>query len=245
MPDPHGPDTLFAAPLERITTFTFDEHVARVFDDMIQRSVPGYATVVALTGLLTARYAQRDTVAFDLGCSLGATTLAMIKYVRQPGFRVIAVDSSAAMIQRCRHNLENTGVAGQVDLVCADLRNIRIQRASVCTLNFTLQFLPPQERLSLLSGIAAGLEPGGALILSEKVRVAGEVENAIFTDLHHDFKRANGYSDLEIAQKRAALEQVLIPDTPQEHATRLMQAGFRQIHIWFRCFNFYSFLALK
>lgn len=245
MPQSYCSDTLFAAPLERITTFTFDEHVAQVFDDMIHRSVPGYATIVALTGLLAARYAQRDTVAFDLGCSLGATTLAMLKHVQQPGFRVIAVDNSVAMIERCKRNLEHTGMAGHVDLICADLRNIHIKRASVCTLNFTLQFLPPQERLSLLRDIAAGLEPGGALILSEKVRFADEIEDTAFADFHHDFKRANGYSDLEIAQKRAALEQVLIPDTLEEHTTRLRQAGFRQSQVWFQCFNFLSLLALK
>lgn len=245
MPKSRRPDTLFAVPLERITAFTFDEQVANVFDDMIQRSVPGYATIVALSGLLAARYAQPQTVAYDLGCSLGATTLAMLKHVQQPGFRVIAVDNSPAMIQRCKRNLEHAGVAKQVDLLCADMRAVRIQRASVCTLNFTLQFLPPGERLTLLRDIAAGMEPGGALILSEKMRFADESEAELFTELHHAFKRANGYSDLEIAQKRAALEQVLIPDTLEEHALRLAQAGFCESHLWFRCLNFASLLAVK
>lgn len=245
MPESHQPDTLFAAPLERITAFTFDEQVANVFDDMIQRSVPGYASIVALSGLLAAKYAQPDTVAYDLGCSLGATTLAMLKHVQQPGFRVIALDNSAAMIQRCKQNVQKAGLAQHVDLICADMRTVHIKRASVCTLNFTLQFLPPAERLPLLRGIAAGLEPGGALILSEKVRFADAHENALFTDLHHAFKRANGYSELEIAQKRASLEQVLIPDTLEEHTRRLAQAGFHASHVWFRCLNFVSLLAVK
>lgn len=245
MPESRQPDRLFAVPLERITTFTFDDQVADVFDDMIQRSVPGYATIVALTGLLAAKYAQADTVAYDLGCSLGATTLAILKHVQQPGFRVIALDNSEAMIHRCKRNLRNAGLAHQVDLICADMRTVHIKRASVCTLNFTLQFLPPAARLSLLRDIATGLEPGGALILSEKVRFTDEPENGLFTDLHHDFKRANGYSDLEIAQKRAALEQVLIPDTLEDHAQRLADAGFRESHVWFRCLNFASLLAIK
>lgn len=245
MPNKPGADTLFAAPLERITAFTFDDKVASVFDDMIQRSVPGYATVVALSGLLAARYAQPHTTAFDLGCSLGATTLAMLKHVDQPGFRVVAVDNSLAMIERCRQNLETAGVRQRVDLVCSDLRHVRPRGASVCVLNFTLQFVAPDERPALLRQICAGLEPGGALILSEKLGFADDTESSLFTDLHHAFKKANGYSELEIAQKRAALESVLIPDTLEAHAARLQAAGFRHSHVWFRCLNFVSILALK
>lgn len=245
MSDSRLPDTLFAVPLERITAFTFDAQVANVFDDMIQRSVPGYATIVALSGLLAAGFAQPSTYAYDLGCSLGASTLAILKHVQQPEFRVVAVDNSEAMIQRCKLNLERAGVANHVDLICADLRSIHIKRASICIVNFTLQFLPPQERLALLRRIAAGLEPGGALILSEKICFSDQTENELFTDLHHAFKRANGYSDLEIAQKRAALEQVLIPDSLQTHTERLAEAGFGQIHTWFHCLNFASILAVK
>lgn len=245
MSDLRQADTLFAVPLERITAFTFDSQVANVFDDMIQRSVPGYATVVALTGLLAARYTQPATYAYDLGCSLGATTLAILKHTQQPAFRVVAVDNSEAMIQRCKTSLERAGVADRVDLICADMRSIPITRASVCTLNFTLQFLPPQERLPLLQKIADGMEPGGALIISEKIGFADPVEDALFADLHHAFKRANGYSDLEIAQKRAALERVLIPDSVQSHTERLAQAGFSQTYPWFRCLNFASILAVK
>ena len=57
------------------------------------------------------------------------------------------------------------------------------------------------------------------------------------TDLHHEFKRAQGYSDLEIAQKRASLENVLVPNTVDQHIERLLAAGFESARLYIRCFN--------
>lgn len=243
MPMTAPKDTLYASPLGEIAGFAFDEKVAGVFDDMIRRSVPGYATILSAIGLLAERFAQPDSNLYDLGCSLGAATLAMRAKVNQPGARIVAVDSSAPMLERCRAHMENTPGA-PVEIIHADIRNVPIERASVVVLNFTLQFVPPDERLPLLARIRQGLLPGGVLILSEKLAFSDPRQEALFTDMHHAFKQAQGYSALEISQKRTALENVLIPETLEQHRDRLRQAGFSSAEVWFQYFNFASLIAL-
>lgn len=236
-------DTLYASPLGEIAGFAFDERVAGVFDDMIRRSVPGYAAILAAVGLLAERFAQPDSHLYDLGCSLGAATLAMRARVKQPGVRIVAVDNSAPMLERCRTNLEYApGVP--VEIVHADIREVPLEKASVVVVNFTLQFLPPPERLALLSRIRKGLLPGGVLILSEKLAFPDPRQEALFSDMHYAFKQAQGYSALEISQKRTALENVLIPEILETHKERLLQAGFASSEVWFQYFNFASLIAL-
>jgi tRNA (cmo5U34)-methyltransferase len=138
-------------------------------------------------------------------------------------------------------DLNDTSVA----VVCDDIRNVEITEASVVVLNFTLQFIPLDERAMLLEKIAEGMRPGGVLILSEKVVFNDVHLNGLLSDIHHDFKRAHGYSDLEISQKRSALENVLIPETISTHRDRLLNAGFTSVDVWFQCFNFMSMLAVK
>ncbi len=228
-----------------IVDFAFDESVAKVFPDMIRRSVPGYESIISLIGLLAEQHARPDSYCYDLGCSLGAATLAMRSRIRQPGCRIIAVDNAMAMTRRCRSVLQERPAGIDVDVVCADIRDIRIERASVVVLNFTLQFIRPELRLAMLQKISAGMLPGGALILSEKITFSDAEEAWRMEELHIAFKKANGYSELEISQKRSALENVLIPDTLEQHRQRLAEAGFASVEVWFRCFNFVSLLALK
>ena len=112
-------------------------------------------------------------------------------------------------------------------------------------LNFTLQFIEPAARMDLMKKIYTGLRPGGALLLSEKIAFSDEAEQQRMDALHIAFKKANGYSDLEISQKRSALENVLVPDTLEQHYQRLESAGFNSVDNWFRCINFISLLAVK
>jgi tRNA (cmo5U34)-methyltransferase len=236
-------DTLYASPLGEIAGFAFDNRVAGVFDDMIRRSVPGYAVILSAIGLLAERFAQPDSVLYDLGCSLGAATLAMRAKVQAAGARIVAVDNSAPMLERCRTAVENAqGIP--VEMVRADIRDVAIERASVVVLNFTLQFLPPEDRLPLLARIHRGLLPGGVLILSEKLAFTDPRQQALHMEMHHAFKQAQGYSALEISQKRTALEKVLIPETLEQHRERLHQAGFASSEVWFQYFNFASLIAL-
>ncbi len=238
-------DSIYAQPIRTISDFTFDEKVAAVFPDMIKRSVPGYANIISMISVLAGRYAQPQSFFYDLGCSLGAATLAIRHGAKQPGCRIIAVDNSPAMLERCRQNLTFDSGGAPADLVCADIRNIRIQRASVVVLNFTLQFLQKKDRASVLAQIHDGMLPGGVLILSEKISFENKKQNDLHIDLHHTFKRANGYSALEISQKRAALENVMIPESVPKHLERLAAAGFSRCEVWFQCFNFISILAIR
>jgi tRNA (cmo5U34)-methyltransferase len=149
------------------------------------------------------------------------------------------------MVERCKENLAGNNNPIPTEVVCDDIRNVEINHASFSVLNFTLQFISQDKRLELLKTICDGTLPGGALVLSEKITFEQKHEKELLTNLHHDFKRANGYSDLEISQKRTALENVLIPDTFSQHRERLMEAGFSQVYQWFQCFNFISLLAIK
>ena len=238
-------DTLYADTVTEPGLFAFDDRVARVFPDMIKRSVPGYTTVVAMTGLIAARYAKTDTLLFDLGCSLGASTLSMRQHTLPSGTRIVGVDNSEAMLAQCRTIIDTDSHDTPVDLVCADLAQVKVENASVVVLNWTLQFVPLEKRGAVIAGIYDGLHPGGVLVLSEKVTFEDPHLDALNIDLHHEFKRANGYSDLEIANKRSALENVLVPETLATHKSRLAEAGFESCDVWFQCFNFASLVAIK
>lgn len=226
-------------------SFRFDERVVEVFPDMIRRSVPGYGLIVSMIGQLSRRYAQAGTRVHDLGCSLGAVTLTMRERIVAEGVTIVATDNSPAMTERFRQVLKSREAGIPVEVVCADVRDTDFSGSSFVVLNFTLQFVPPGERRRLLARIAEGLVPGGALVLSEKVRFEDATEQARQTEWHHDFKRLQGYSELEIARKRSALERVLEPETESRHLQRLRAAGFGRASRWFQCFAFCSYLAEK
>jgi len=238
-------DKLFAKNRAVTTGFRFDEQVVKVFPDMIARSVPGYELVVPMIGMLARRYAQPDSNLYDLGCSLGAASLAMSLAVSAGGTKIIAVDNSAAMVARCRNIVAENGGVVPIDVRLQNMRETPIEKASVVVLNFTLQFLDPGERQALVDCIARGMLANGALILSEKICFEEPQEQADQTAWHHDFKRTQGYSDLEIAGKRNALEDVLRAETEAAHLQRFRNAGFSRCHRWFQCFSFASYIAFK
>lgn len=239
-------DTLFSELSSDIEAFRFDERVSRVFADMIRRSVPGYASVIAMTGVLGAEHIQAHSRVYDLGCSLGTSLISIQNHVNVP-CELIGIDNSRAMITACQKNLEQLpekkGIG--IQLQCADISEINFSNASLVVMHYTLQFIRPDRRLQLLRKISAGLKPGGVLILSEKLTFDDPETDAALTRLYYDFKKHNGYSELEISQKRQALENVLIPETEQTHLDRLHRAGFERVVSWFQCLNFHSFVAYK
>lgn len=238
-------DTLFSAPIEKLGDFTFDESVAEVFPDMIQRSVPGYSNIITAIGMLAERFVTPNSQVYDLGCSRGAATLSVRRNIHQPNVKIIGIDNSQPMVERCRQHIAAYHSDVLVEILCEDIRQVEIKNASMVILNFTLQFVPPQDRLALLNKIYQGLNPNGVLVLSEKFRFEDERMNDLLIDLHHQFKRANGYSELEVSQKRTALENVMRPDTIETHKERLKNIGFSQVELWFQCFNFGSMIAVK
>lgn len=241
-------DTIYSEKHQQIEAFRFDEKVASVFPDMLKRSVPGYALIQEMIGVLGKRYSQADSNLYDLGCSLGASCISMLANQNHASTRLIAIDNSKAMIEGCEKNIkafcESNKIKNSYEVICSNIENIDYHNASIINLNFTLQFILSENREKLLQQIYEGLLPGGILILSEKVHFE-ENKDALLNELHHDFKRANGYSDLEISQKRSALENVLIRDSEELHHQRLKNIGFSQSLTWFQCFNFISMLAIK
>jgi tRNA (cmo5U34)-methyltransferase len=243
----HTPDTdlIYSNPQAQVNDFAFDAQVVEVFPDMISRSVPGYATIIDTIGRLSQQFVQDNTSVYDLGCSLGAATLAMRKGINAKECQIISVDNSSAMVERCKMHINAFRGTTPVDVVEANIQDINIANASMVVLNFTLQFIDKTERQGLINSIAAGINEGGLLVISEKISHGDSIIDEHLINLHHDFKRANGYSELEVAQKRTALENVMRTDSVEQHIDRLKSAGFTHVSPWFQCFNFISFIAIK
>ena len=238
-------DQIYAASVPP-SDFVFDEKVANVFEDMINRSVPGYETIISMIGVLANRYYQRGSFIYDLGCSLGGATFSICESLQNTNFSLIAIDNSSAMIERLE--AKKCGLLGRsqnIETRCENIQDASIENASVVVLNFTIQFLPVDIRMSLIKNIYSGMKPGGMLILSEKIIAPDSRVDSLLIDMYHEFKEAKGYSKLEISQKRAALENVLIPETIETHRNRLASADFRSVDVWFQCFNFASIVAIK
>jgi tRNA (cmo5U34)-methyltransferase len=238
-------DKLYADRHDMIVDFAFDESVANVFPDMIRRSVPGYDAIITHLGLFARQYALPNTRLYDLGCSTGAATLALRRQIQVTGCEIIAVDNAEAMVQTCQQNISHDKSQTPVQAICADIQDVTIENASVVVLNFTLQFIAPEKRQALLQKIYQGMVAGGVLVLAEKLVFNDTQKQQFVEDMHMAYKKANGYSDLEISQKRTALENVLVPDTMSTHIQRLEAIGFTQIYPWFRCFNFAALCAIK
>lgn len=237
-------DTIYSQP-QQVGEFCFDQSVAEVFPDMIQRSVPGYNTIVDTIGQVCGRYARENSNIYDLGCSLGAVSLAASKYIQAQNCQILAIDNSTAMTQRCELHVQAFKAKTPIQVICEDIQNIEISNASCVVMNFTLQFIPLEQRITIIQKIFSGLNPGGVFLLSEKLSHSSQQGNDLVIDLHHEFKRRNGYSELEISQKRTALEDVMRTETYEQHKQRLESAGFSDVVRWFTCFNFASMIAIK
>ena len=239
-------DKIYSLPRQHVGDFQFDESVVEVFPDMIARSVPGYASILSMIEQLSVRFIQPGSNIYDLGCSLGAATMLMKQHAPQD-CRIRAVDNSAAMVRRVRELLSGDDEVDSCPVTVhqEDIASLAMEDASFVVLNFTLQFVLAARREEVLQKIFQATRPGGALLLSEKICFEDEGHQALLSDLHHDFKRANGYSDLEISQKRTALENQLIPETLANHVARLRKVGYQTVAPWFQCFNFVSILAVK
>lgn len=225
--------------------FQFDNRVAIVFDDMVSRSVPFYGEMQRMTGELAARYAQPGTAVVDLGCSTGTTILVMDQTV-SADVRFLGIDDSAEMITKCREKLDTVHLRHPVELAVADLTvEVPVKNASVVTMVLVLQFIRPVHRQEILNRIFDGMVPGGVFIIFEKILTEETGFNRDFIDLYYEMKRRNQYSDLEISQKREALENVLVPYKTSENIDLLRKAGFQEVEVFFRWYNFTGIIAKK
>lgn len=237
-------DRVFAEP-QQTTDFKFDSRTAGVFDDMVGRSVPFYDEIQRMTTELAADFAVPGTNLYDLGCATG-TTLAALEAVVDPGVRFVGIDNSAQMLEKARNKLEALPSRRQRALVVGDLHDeLNIENASVVILTLTLQFVRPLHRERVIQSIADGTNQQGALILVEKLTENDTLFNRLFIKYYYDMKRRHGYSDLEISQKREALENVLIPYHLEENEALVRRCGFTKFQVWFRWYNFCGMIAVK
>jgi tRNA (cmo5U34)-methyltransferase len=238
-------DSLYQCITPPVPPFEFDARVANVFDDMIRRSVPLYSEIVNRQAQMIQRFHQPGTAIYDLGCSNGNLGIQMGRYMAAQRFTMVAVDSSAPMLEAFRKRLSGTPLEQRITLQCGDIRQIPIENASVVVLNFTLQFIPQKDRDALINRIFHGLISGGILLFCEKITHAHEDVAELQRAFHYAFKRENGYSDLEISRKREALEKVLIPESLETHLQRVDRAGFAAMDVWLKWFNFAALIAIK
>jgi tRNA (cmo5U34)-methyltransferase len=244
-PEAAAADRIFAQPVEQTRDFVFDGRTAGVFDDMLGRSVPFYDEIQRMTGELAADFAVPHTNLYDLGCSTG-TTLAALEPLIDPTVRFIGVDSSPEMLEKARAKLGALPSSRTRDLVRTDLHDLtEVENASVVILTLTLQFVRPLHRERLIRTICEGTNEQGCLILVEKLTESDTLFNRLFINYYYDMKRRNGYSDLEISQKREALENVLIPYHLDENRELLLRAGYSKFQLFFRWYNFSGMIAVK
>lgn len=237
-------DRIFREPLSQLSGFQFDEQVAEVFDDMLDRSIPFYDEVGKMILEFVGHYYQASSSIYDLGCSTGILLGALIK--RFPMIHeLVGLDNSPAMIHKTQSRLEPLNFAGKLQLQCKNLRDAKLSNASVVIMNYTLQFVRPLHRNKVVASVYQGLLPGGIFILSEKVLEESNQVSRLFIDMYYRFKRRQGYSEMEISQKRERLENVLVPYTVSELQEILQESGFNEADIFFKWHNFASIIAIK
>jgi tRNA (cmo5U34)-methyltransferase len=243
----HARDRIFAAPKPRVADFNFGRETAEVFDDMLLRSVPMYAETQRMVGELVSDFAADKSNIYDLGCSTCTSFLDIDRVLpKERDVRFVGLDSSPEMLQRGREKLASAGFQRPYDLQLCDFnQGLQIENASVALLVLTLQFVRPLHRDALLKRVYDGLNENGCLILVEKVLGESSTLNRLYIKYYYDFKRRNGYSDLEISQKREALENVLIPYRLEENCELLKRTGFRTVDVFSKWFNFSGIIAVK
>lgn len=237
-------DTLFN--VESIDKdFDFNERVVEVFDDMLDRSVPYYRQVIEASAQLLERFLSPGDIVYDLGCSTGTTLLEFSRLLGHKGLHFVGVDNSASMLDKARLKAELYSKQDSLSFLCEDITSFNHSNANAIILNYTMQFIRPLQRECFLQCLFKNLRPGGVLIASEKVISPDKRLNREYIDIYHQFKKSRGYSELEIAKKREALENVLIPFSIDENKSMMKKSGFDSVETFFQWYNFASFIAIK
>lgn len=238
-------DEVFREDIGQVNDFRFGANVAHVFDDMVNRSVPYYGEIQRMMAELAADHAREGAFVYDLGCSTGTTLIGMDTLVDK-SIKFVGVDDSQEMLNKCKAKFDEIQFNRSYELRCADLaEGVKIENASVVVLCLTLQFVRPIYRERLLQDIVRGLNPGGVLILVEKILAEESEFNRDFINYYYNYKRRNHYSELEISQKREALENVLVPYKLSENITLLRDQGFGSCEVFFKWYNFAGLIAVK
>ena len=228
-----------------LAKFEFNEQVARVFDDMISRSVPFYEEVQRLIFYFTEQAAVEGTCVYDLGCSTGTTLIHLAKHLQQKCF-FIGLDDSEKMLEQARLKAAQVGLREQINFINQSINEQMLLRdASVVIMSLTLQFIKPSLREAILQKIFTGLNKNGVFIVFEKILTESSDLNRLFVDEYYNFKRRNHYGEEEIAKKRESLENVLIPYRASENVDLFKKVGFEVVEPFFQWLNFKAFICVK
>lgn len=232
--------------IQQVEDFVFDQNVASVFDDMVSRSVPFYLETQMMALRLACNFVRQKTNIYDLGCSTGTVLGELAKMVPDPSVGLIGIDNSDAMLKQAEEKLSGLSSPDRVELRNSDLSgDIEIKNASVVIMNYTLQFIRPLQREALVQKIYNGLCKNGCLILVEKVLGNDSLFNRLYIQLYYEYKRKQGYSENEIAKKREALENILVPYRIDENMEMLKRCGFSSVDIFYKWYNFAGFIAVR
>ena len=232
-------DKVFSKPIKK--QFEFDESVATVFDDMLERSIPFYKEVIILVCDLIELHCKSDAKVVDLGCSTANTLLHL--YKKSHKYNLVGIDNSAAMLENAGKKIKAYGAS--IELINGDITKENLSGSDVVIANYMLQFIRPLVRDKFVKKIYDSLEVDGVFIFSEKIIFEDKVLNKEMIDMYYAFKKEQGYSEFEISQKREALENVLVPYTEEENKKMILTAGFKSIESIFKYGNFITFLAKK
>ena len=227
------------------SSFSFNQEVTEVFPDMLERSIPGYRTTINSIRFLASKYSKKGTNCYDLGCSLGASSIALGEGAAHNDCRIMAVDKSSSMTKKFSEIIKQEKLDLNIQIFNEDILDTKITNASIVIMNFTLQFIRKKDRQLVLDKIYNGLNDGGLLILSEKITQGDKKINNLLIDLHENFKLENLYTREEIENKKESIKNVLVEDNIETHQSRLSKSGFTKFGIWLQHFNFTSFVAIK
>lgn len=237
-------DRLFSA-TRAPNDFSFNAETASVFDDMVNRSVPFYSEIQRMVCEIAKSFAAPKTCLYDVGCATG-TTLQMLNGQIDPEVELIGIDNSSEMLDKAKSKLNTDKSSNKISFINANLNDVpAMGNSSVIIMLLTLQFVRPLNREKLIKTAYNGLHKNGCLILVEKVTGTSTLLNRLFIEYYYNYKRRKGYSELEISQKREALENILIPYHHEENRKLLLDAGFPQVDEFFRWYNFSGLIAVK
>tara|TARA_B100000686_G_scaffold308571_1_gene349734 strand:- start:356 stop:1051 length:696 start_codon:yes stop_codon:yes gene_type:complete len=230
----------------KIEDFKFDENVARIFDDMLNRSIPLYAETQSMALRLAFNFIRKKSCVYDIGCSTGTVLKSLAQMIPDSTVKLIGLDNSKPMLDEARKKLQLVKPKARVELLFKDItRELEVKNASVIIMNYTLQFVRPLYRELVVRQLFEGMNKNGCLIMIEKVLGNNSLFNRMYIELYYAYKRERGYSDKEINQKREALENVLIPYRIDENFDLLKKCGFQTVDLFFKWYNFAGIIAIK
>jgi len=233
-------DNVFAKPIEK--QFEFNEEVAVVFDDMLNRSVPFYKESQRIVEFFVLKQLKNGGLMYDLGCSTASLLINISKQLKSHA-KLVGLDNSEAMLQQARKKCEAYGA--NVEIKYGDILKYKYKMSDVFVSNYTLQFVRPLVREKLIQKISSSLKKDGIFIFSEKIISHHTKLNKDLIECYYDFKKEQGYSEFEIVQKREALENILVPYSEEENIKMALENGFGHCEIVFRWANFATFIAYK